>query len=134
MAEGCVAGVLEGLIIVLVVAGIAVCGLLALALIEAVKTLRSARALSDDMAERLPPLIEKVDVTVDALNAELLRVDAIIGDFEQVTSRVSSTVSTVQDVVSGPANAVSSAGERIRHAWKRARHAHTASSQAPEDH
>ncbi|MDY0087681.1 MAG: hypothetical protein RBS78_03940 [Coriobacteriia bacterium] len=127
-------GVAEGLVIALIVAGLAVCGFLVFALVEAVKTLRSMRVLSDDMGQRIPPLIDKIDVTVDALNAEMLRVDAIIDDFEQISSRVSNTVSTVQDAVSAPANAVSSAGERIRVAWNRARHARTASSPAPEDH
>lgn len=124
----------QSLVIALIVMGLGVCGLAAFALVEAIKTLRSVRELSDDLGKRLPPLVDKADVTIDALNAELLRVDAIIGDFEEISSRVTHTVSTVQDAVNVPANAVSAAGERIRTAWHRARHAKATAPQTPEEH
>jgi uncharacterized protein YoxC len=134
LAERCVVEVSEGLTIALIVAGLVVCGFAVFALFEAVKTLRSVRALSDDMARRLPPLIEKADVTVDAMNAELLRVDAIIGDVEEISSRLGHTVTTVQDAVNAPANAVNAAGEKIRGAWLRARRTRATVPETPEEH
>jgi len=123
----------EGLAIALIVAGLVVCGFVVFALVEAVKTLRSVRALSDDMGRRLPPLIEKADVTVDAMNAELLRVDAIITDVEEISSRVEHTVTTVHGAVNAPANAVNAAGERIRVAWLRAKRTRAAVPDTPEE-
>jgi uncharacterized protein YoxC len=123
--ERCAVEVSDGLVIALIVAALVLCGFAVYALVEAVRTLRSVRALSDDLARSLPSLIEKADVTVDALNAELLRVDSILSDFEDVSSRVGHTVTVVQDAVNVPANAVSAASERIREAWHRARRSRT---------
>lgn len=105
------------LVAALVVAGLVVCGVAVYALLEAVRTLKSARTLADELVRSLPPLIEKADVTVDALSVELLRVDAIIGDVEELSMKVGYTVTVVQDAVNVPANAVNVAGERIREAW-----------------
>lgn len=107
----------EGLVIALIVAGLVVCGAAVFALVETVRTMRSVRGLSDEMTRLVPPLVEKADVTVDALNAELLRVDAIIDEVEQMSSKVGHTVTVVQEAVNVPANAVSVAGVRIREAW-----------------
>lgn len=126
--------VVEGLVIALAVAGLVACGVLVFALLEAVKTLRSVREVSDDLAERLPPLLEKADVAVDAMNAELLRVDAIIGDVEDISSKVGHTVTAVQGAVNAPANAVNIAGERIRIAWRKARRTRAVAHDAPPDH
>lgn len=90
-------------------------------IIEAVATLRSVRKLSDDMQTRLVPLIEKANVTVDALNAELFRIDGIVTQIEQVSDRVSSTTNAVQDAVHGPMEAVSNMGARLRKVLKRNR-------------
>ena len=66
----------------------ALCGVAIWALIEAVKTARSAQLLADDLDARLVPLLDKADVTVDAINAELLRIDEIVTRVEEVTDRV----------------------------------------------
>jgi len=110
--------------IVLVVAGIAVCGVLIYALLELVKTATSTRLLADDTRERLIPLLDKVDVTVDAINAELLRVDGILTQFEEVSDRVSSTTHAVQEAVSAPMDAVNAVGTGLRGVfseWRRNR-------------
>jgi hypothetical protein len=70
--------VTTGLLAVLLVLASALCGVAIWALTEAVKTARSARLLADDMDTRLVPLLDKADVTVDAMNAELLRIDQIV--------------------------------------------------------
>jgi len=126
--------VVQGLVIALAIAGLIVCGVLVFALFETVKTLRSVREVSDELAERLPGLMEKTDVLIDAANAELLRVDAIIDDLEDISSKVGHTVTVVQGAVKAPADAVNIAGERIRAAWRKARRTRAAVHDVPPDH
>lgn len=97
------------------------CGLCAVgiwALIEAARASRSARVLADDMDARMVPLLDKADVTVDALNAELLRIDSIVTTVEEITDRVDNTSRTVQDVANAPAEIVTDIADRVRRAWK----------------
>jgi len=68
------------------------------------------------MQDRLVPLAEKADVTVDAMNAELLRVDMIVTQVEEVSQRVSSASSAVQAIVNLPAGAVNELSDRLRKA------------------
>lgn len=116
-------GLTEGLVIVLVIVAIAACGLLIFTLVEAVKTLRSARTLCDDLTRTVPPLVEKADVAVDAFSAQLLRLDTIVSGLEVTMERVGQATEAVQDAVNAPAAAVNAAGERIREAWSRRKRA-----------
>ena len=104
---------------VLLVVAIAACAAVIWALSEGVKTARSARTLADDLDARLVPLLDKADVTVDALNAELLRIDNIVSRIEEVTERVESTSRTVQGVANAPGEIVTDIADRVRRAWKR---------------
>ena len=122
----------QGLVIALVIAALVTCGVMIFALVEAVRTLRSARKLFDDLGETVPPLVEKGDVVLDALGAEILRVDTIVDEIEQFTVKVSHTAAVVQDAVNAPANAVNVAGERIRGAWKRAKRFRREKAGTPE--
>jgi hypothetical protein len=111
------------LLSVLIVAAVALCGVAIWALLEGVKTARSLRTLSDNLDTRLVPLIEKADVTVDALNIELLRVDAIVTRFEEISDAVESTSRTVQGVANAPVEIVTDIADRVRRAWKTRKHA-----------
>ena len=108
---------------VLIVAAIVVCGVGIWALLEGVKMARSVRSLSDDLDARIVPLLDKADVTVDALNAELLRVDVIVTRFEEISDRVESTSRTVQEVANAPVEMVTDFADRVRRAWKTRHHA-----------
>lgn len=90
-------------------------------LVEVARAMRSLRALTDDSRERVVPLLEKVDVTVDAVNAELLRVDAIITRFEDASERVSSASGTITDIVNAPSELVSGVALKVRRAWRERR-------------
>lgn len=107
--------------VVALVAATALCAVGIFGVIEAVATLRSVRRLSDDVHTRLVPLIDKTNITVDAFNAELLRIDGIVTQIEEVSDRVSSTTNAVQDAVHGPMEAVSNMGARLRSVLKRHR-------------
>jgi hypothetical protein len=102
---------------VLIVAAIALVGVAIWTCVELVRTARSMRTLADDTDVRLVPLLEKADVTVDALNAELLRVDAIVTRFEDISGRVESTTRTVQEVANAPGEIVNELAGRMRRAW-----------------
>lgn len=112
------------LLSVLVVVATVLCGVAIWALLESVKTARSVRTLSDDLDARVVPLIDKVDVSVDAFNAELLRIDAIVTRFEEVSERVDSTSRTVQEVANAPVEIVTDIADRVRRAWRTRKTAH----------
>jgi hypothetical protein len=118
---------------VLLVAASVLCGVGIWALTEGVKTARSVRRLSDDLDARAVPLLDKADVTIDALNAELLRVDVIVTRIEEVTDRVESTSRTVQGVANAPGEIVTDIADRVRRAWKRRQSESAASRADAED-
>ena len=119
------------LLAVLLVLASALCGVAIWALTESVKTARSARQLADDLDTRLVPLLDKADVTVDAMNAELLRIDLIVTRVEEVTDRVSDTSRAVQEVANAPAEMVNEFAERVRRAWKTRKQPAQQSDQQP---
>lgn len=66
-------------------------------------------AAVEDVRSRLVPLLDKADVTVDALNAELLRVDAIVTQAEEVGD----AVSAASGIIRAPINSVASGLSRL---------------------
>lgn len=110
--------VTDALLVTLISAGIVVCAVAVWVLVRAAGTLSSVKRLADDLDSTLIPLAEKADVTIDAINAELLRVDLIVTRVEEVTDRVTNTTHTVQDIVNAPAGMVSDVADRVRRVWK----------------
>ena len=119
------------LLAVLLVVASAACGVAIWALIESVKTTRSIKVLADDLDARLVPLLDKADVTVDAMNAELLRIDQIVSRVEEVTDRVSDTSRAVQEVANAPAEIVNELAVRVRRAWKTRKQTHRPQAEGP---
>lgn len=120
------------LLTVLLVVASAACGAATWAFIEMARTMRSARILADGLTEKVPPILDKADVTIDAVNAELLRVDGIITRFEDAGERVSSATGTIHDIVNAPTELVSGVASRVRQAWRDRRHGSTAQLQAAD--
>ena len=106
---------------VLLIAAIVLCATGIWAFVRVSLASRSVKRLADDFQARMVPLAEKADVTVDAMNAELLRVDAIVSQIEEVSERVSAASSAVATIVNAPMGAVSELGERLRRAVSSAR-------------
>lgn len=106
------------LVVVALVAAIILCGFGVWAVIELARTARSLRRSADETTARLLPLLEKSDVTVDAINAELLRIDSVITQFEQAGAKVSHASGTISEIVTTPAEIVSDVAGRVRRAWK----------------
>lgn len=115
----------SALVMTLIIAALGVCVVAAFALVEFVRTLRSLRGLSEDIGERFIPLLEKLDVTIDAVNAELLRIDGIVSTFEDVSDKVSTTTNVVHGAMNAPLEAANVVGSRLRDAWRGARRART---------
>ncbi|MCL4079174.1 hypothetical protein MX659_06185 [Coriobacteriia bacterium Es71-Z0120] len=103
--------------IVLAVLGIVALGVAIYAAVEVVRLAHRTERVVAHLEQTLPPLLEKIDVAVDAANVELLRIDGIVSDVENV----SDTVSTATDVIKSPVEALSSLGGRIARAISRAR-------------
>ncbi len=86
------------------------------ALVVIIKAVRGIQTAVEDVRVRLVPLLEKADVTVDAANAELLRLDAIVTQAEEVGDAVSSASdfirSPVNTAAQGIARALRSFGKR----------------------
>ena len=80
-----------------------------------VRTLKDLRVAVEDVRVRLVPLLDKADVTVDALNAELLRVDAIVTQAEEVGD----AVSTASDFIRSPVNKTAEGVARLIAAFKK---------------
>lgn len=93
----------------IVLAGFAVWGIRAV-----VDSARSVRRLSDELHETLPGLIERANVTLAALNAEIGRVNGIVTQLEDVSDRVTSTTRVAQEMVEGPVAAVTGLAEGAR--------------------
>jgi hypothetical protein len=84
------------------------------ALVHIVETAQSTRKFADDMDAKLVPLIEKADVTLDALNAEITKVDGIVAQIEEVSDRVGATTRGVEEALGAPVAAVSGLGSGVR--------------------
>ncbi|MDY0340713.1 MAG: hypothetical protein RBS17_05840 [Coriobacteriia bacterium] len=57
--------------------------------VVAVKAVRELLTTVEEIRVRLVPLLDKADITIDAANAELLRLDAIVTQAEDVGDAVS---------------------------------------------
>ena len=64
------------------------------------------------------PILDKVDVTVDAVNAELLRVDNILSGIETASQKVTQTSETVSGIVATPVDFVAGFTDKLRRGWK----------------
>lgn len=123
----------QGVLVTILIAAAAVaCGVAIWALFVAVSTLRSVRLLADDVRARLIPLLEKADVTIDAANAELLRIDGAITRLEDASVRVGAVSGTLSEIVSAPAGIVTGVADRVRRAWKDRHRTAAAGSDDPD--
>lgn len=74
-----------------------------------VGTLKDLRVAVEDVRVRLVPLLDKADVTVDAVNAELLRIDGLVSQAEEVGD----AVSTASAVIRSPLNSAAQGIARL---------------------
>ena len=67
---------------------------------------------------RVDPLVERLSLTVDAANLELMRVDQILEDVTQITDSVSKAAGAVDTVTSAPIDLVNSLTGKLRSKFK----------------
>lgn len=84
------------------------------ALVQIGLTAASTREKLDIVTSRVDPILEKADVTVDALNAELLRIDGIISDIEEVSGAAASATRAVESVANAPLEIATNLADRVR--------------------
>ena len=83
------------------------------AVVLLIKTARQALDLISQTATRIIPLLDKADVTVDAVNAEILRVDGIVTQIEEVSGTVSSTTRVATELIRSPVSKAAEVGARL---------------------
>ena len=123
------------LTIVFICVGIA----LVVLLVEAIRAVRSARDTIDNVQKQLEPtlahveqitndikpaiakvdpLVDRVSLTIDAANLEMMRVDQILEDVTQITDTASSAVEAVDNVANAPLEIMNSVSAKVRNAIK----------------
>jgi hypothetical protein len=107
--SGGVVGPQQALDIVLTVVLILLVGIVVYAVVELIRTLRSATVLLDDLDTRLVPLLDEAGHTVEALNTELERVDTVVTRMSAVSERVNAA-----EAISGPVARVADLASRVR--------------------
>lgn len=73
-------------------------------------TLDNVQQLTDDAK----PLVERVSLTVDAVNLEIMRIDEILQDVDSITGTASKAVTTVDNVTSAPLDLMNSLTQKVR--------------------
>ncbi|MBE6471136.1 MAG: DUF948 domain-containing protein [Coriobacteriaceae bacterium] len=68
--------------------------------------------------DQIDPLMERINLTMDAANLEIMRVDEILEDVSVITDKLADTTSTVNEVTNIPLNAVNGVASRVRGAFK----------------
>lgn len=99
----------EALGIALTVAALVLTFVALYALVVIVRAVRGIQHAVEEVRVRLVPLLEKADVTIDAANAELLRLDAIVTQAEEVGD----AVSTASDFIRSPVNTAAQGVARV---------------------
>lgn len=88
------------------------------ALVQLGRLFGTARKQVDEAGNRVQPIIEKADTSVDALNAEILRVDGILSDVERITNAAANTTQSVEKVANAPLEIAQSLSERLLDLFK----------------
>jgi hypothetical protein len=104
---------LDVLLIVLVIVAIAALGVLIWALVRAVDTLGSVKRFADHSDATLIPLADKVDATLDLVNAEVLRIDAISDQVSEIVERFNATTRAAETTVEGAVGGASRLGRAV---------------------
>ncbi|TJW12286.1 DUF948 domain-containing protein [Parvibacter caecicola] len=84
-------------------------------------TLANVNKISESVVPvtaKVDPLMDRVALTVDAANLEIMRVDQILEDVGQITGSVSKTMDAVDTVTSAPVELVNSVTNKMRSRFK----------------
>ena len=90
------------------------------------RTSNEAAKTMAELRDAALPIVNKAEVTIDAVNAEMLRVDGIITSLEQTTERVAEASDTVSGLVNAPVEIVSGVTDRVLSMWRQKKADHKA--------
>ncbi len=63
---------------------------------------------------QIDPLMERVNLTMDAANLEIMRVDEILADVTVITDKLAETTTAVNDIANAPLTAMSNVTTHLR--------------------
>ena len=93
--------------------------------------LDDAKAMTESLKPaiaQVDPLMDRINLTMDAANLEIMRVDEIMQDVSSITGALADTTSTVNEITTVPLNAVNSVTSKVRGALKSRSASHASSS------
>lgn len=88
--------------VILVVVATALAVFFIMVLNQLTKTLSSINEFVKEINRDVPPLLTKLQTTIDEVNDELGRVDEIVQSVQEVSEKVSVTSRIVQEIISSP--------------------------------
>ena len=89
-------------------------------LVDAEPIVKNAKTMTDDLVpvvKKTEPLVDRVQLTLDAVNLEMMRVDEILEDVSQITDTAASATTAVDNIAQVPAKAVTNVATRVRGAF-----------------
>ena len=112
-------------IVLLCIAGVVALGAMAYLFITLTKSMKEtfekvdplvveAKEALDTAKPALDPLMERITLTVDAANLEIMRVDQILEDVNTITGNVSKATESLDNITSLPLDALSNVTSRLR--------------------
>lgn len=109
--------------LVLTVGVLILIGFIVFVLIQFSRTLRTFENLLININKDLPPVLTKLQLTLDGVNSEMDRVEQLVTAFQEVSTTVRGTTGFVQRVVASPftriASVASGAGSVLSRLIKR---------------
>ena len=78
-------------------------------------TLKNVETMTTDAVPavaKIDPLMDRVQLTVDSLNLEMMRIDQILEDLTEITDAASSATAAVETVTNAPISAVNNVAAR----------------------
>jgi uncharacterized protein YoxC len=64
--------------------------------------------------KKVDPLMDRVAVTVDAVNLEVMRLDGILGDVSTITEKGARAANSLDDITSAPMDLVNSVADKVK--------------------
>ena len=88
--------------LVLTIGLLVLIGFVVFVLAQLYRTLRTFEDLLNNINEDLPPVLGKLQITLDGVNSEMDRVEQIVASFQEVSATMQNTTGFVQRAVASP--------------------------------
>ena len=88
---------------------------------QIVPILDDTKAITESLKPALAqtdPLMERINLTLDATNLELMRLDEIMEDVSVITDKLADTTTTVNEITNVPLSAVNGVASKFRGVFK----------------